>query len=232
MNPEKVGQIIKDLRVKDNLTQAKFADKYGVTYQAVSKWENGKSIPDLSVLTKICNDYNLNLDDILDNKVSNKNNNNNKHKYILFLIIIILLVVSIFVFLFINKKSDFEFKTLSSTCNNFQLYGSVAYNKEKMSIYISNITYCGEENNDKYKKIECVLYENHDDTKIKVSEYNYEDKLITLEEFLQQVNFKVDDYDKACNKENDLHLEIDATNKDGKVTSYKIPLKLEDNCLN
>ena len=59
MNPDKIAKIIKDIRVKNNLSQQKFADKYGVTYQAVSKWENAKSIPDLAILTKICNDYNF-----------------------------------------------------------------------------------------------------------------------------------------------------------------------------
>ena len=42
MNPERIGQMIKEIRKKNHLTQKQFADKYGVTYQAVSKWENGK----------------------------------------------------------------------------------------------------------------------------------------------------------------------------------------------
>ena len=44
MNPERIGQMIKEIRKKNHLTQKQFADKYGVTYQAVSKWENGKNI--------------------------------------------------------------------------------------------------------------------------------------------------------------------------------------------
>ena len=39
MNTEKIALLIKTLRQKDNLTQNEFAKKYGVTYQAVSKWE-------------------------------------------------------------------------------------------------------------------------------------------------------------------------------------------------
>ena len=41
MDQEKIGKLIKVIRKKNNLTQAEFAEKYGVTYQAVSKWENG-----------------------------------------------------------------------------------------------------------------------------------------------------------------------------------------------
>lgn len=41
MNQEKFGKLIKDIRKKNNLTQKQLAAKYNVTYQAVSKWENG-----------------------------------------------------------------------------------------------------------------------------------------------------------------------------------------------
>ena len=61
MEQDKIGKIIKDIRIKNNLSQKEFANKYGVTYQAVSKWENGKNIPDISILKQICNDYNLDL---------------------------------------------------------------------------------------------------------------------------------------------------------------------------
>lgn len=43
MNQEKISNLIKQLRKKENLTQAQFANKYNVTFQAVSKWENGVS---------------------------------------------------------------------------------------------------------------------------------------------------------------------------------------------
>ena len=37
MDQEKFGKLIKEIRKKNNLTQKQFADKYNVTYQAVSK---------------------------------------------------------------------------------------------------------------------------------------------------------------------------------------------------
>ena len=38
MNQEKISQLIKKIRTDNNLTQSQFANKYNVTYQAVSKW--------------------------------------------------------------------------------------------------------------------------------------------------------------------------------------------------
>ena len=62
MNPEEIGKIIKDIRQKHNMSQKDFADKFGVTYQAVSKWENGKNIPDIAILKEISEEYEISLD--------------------------------------------------------------------------------------------------------------------------------------------------------------------------
>ena len=57
MNQDKISKLIKDLRKKNNLTQNEFAKEFNVTYQAVSKWENGKNLPDINVLKEICDNY-------------------------------------------------------------------------------------------------------------------------------------------------------------------------------
>ena len=66
MNPEKVGEFIKKLRKKNNLTQQQLGDKYGVTYQAVSKWENGINLPEVSLIRQMSKDFNISVEDILD----------------------------------------------------------------------------------------------------------------------------------------------------------------------
>ena len=50
MNQEKIGKYIYELRIKNNLTQKVLADKLSITSQAVSKWENGRGIPDIEQL--------------------------------------------------------------------------------------------------------------------------------------------------------------------------------------
>lgn len=229
MNQDKISKVIKNIRKSKGLTQSQFAEKYNVTYQAVSKWENGKSMPDIAILKEICQENNINLDDLLEGK-----NIKRKNKILLIgAIAAFLLIIIVSLILFGRNKNDFEFKTLSTSCDDFRLYGSIAYNDNKTSIYISNITYCGGNDESKYKNIECTLYEIDNNTKKKVSSYNYQNKeSITLEQFLKNVNFNIDHYSKNCRiyKENGLNLEIEATDENSQTTIYKIPLIMEENC--
>ena len=55
MNQEKVGQNILRLRKKYKLSQSELANLLGVTNQAISKWENGRGIPDIEFLAKYIN---------------------------------------------------------------------------------------------------------------------------------------------------------------------------------
>lgn len=223
MNQEKIGKFIRKLRKDNNLTQADLAQKYGVTYQAVSKWENGKNIPDISILKQMSKDFNINIDDLLEGE---NTNNKKKHKYYIPVIVVLVIVLVSLVCFLLFHKEKFEFKTLSAACKNFTISGSIAYNKNKSSIYISNVEYCGGDDNNKYDSIECILYDSHDKVINKISEYDREEDK-TLEEYLHDVEFVVDDYETNCKNYSDNHLYIEIlASKDGKTTTYKIPLSL------
>ncbi|MBE6148577.1 MAG: helix-turn-helix transcriptional regulator [Firmicutes bacterium] len=232
MNQEKIGQYIKDIRKKRELTQEAFAQKLGVTYQAVSKWETGKSIPDITTLKLISETFKVNIEDLLEGEEKNKNNKQRMFWWII-PVVILLITLIVGVVLYINKNHhDFEFKKISTTCKDFTINGSAAYNRDKTSIYISNINYCGKEDNMIYKTIECSLYENYEDTITLVSKCTDGGKNITLEDFLEDVEINVDNYSATCKKFQDsyLYLEISATQDDNKNTTYKIPITLKDNC--
>ena len=55
MNQAKIGKLIAVKRKEKNLTQEELAEKLGITNKAVSKWENGKCMPDLSIIQELCN---------------------------------------------------------------------------------------------------------------------------------------------------------------------------------
>ena len=92
MDQEKVGKFIKKLRKDNNLTQQDLAEKLSVTYQAVSKWENGKSIPDISTLKLISDIFNVNIDELLDGNKSKKKTFFTKKNIIIIAVIVILIV--------------------------------------------------------------------------------------------------------------------------------------------
>lgn len=235
MDQEKIGKFIKEIRKKNNLTQRELADKYNVTYQAVSKWENGKNMPDTALIKEMCQDFNISLEELFEGELKEeKKINKSKNLYSIIIIIFILLMILITI-LFKFNHGDFEFKTLSSNCDNFNISGNIAYNHKKSSIYITNIKYCGIKNEEKYKEIECILYESNKEVEKKISSYTYkEDENITLDDFLQTVTFSVDDYETTCKEysENSLYLLINAKDLNDLTTSYKIPLSLDKSCSN
>ena len=226
MDQEKIGKFIKDIRKKNNLTQKELAEKLGVTYQAVSKWENGKNIPDISLIKQISKEFNIDISDILEGEIIKEKKNNYMLKIIIIFSIIIVLLIVIIIF----RDSSFNFKTHESNCDDFTITGSLAYNKNKSSIYISNINYCGGNDEVKYKKIECVLYEKNGNMEIKIDKW--ESKNIKLEDFLKDISFNVDNYSQACKNysDNSLYLKISATDSNNKITSYEVPLTISNNC--
>ena len=230
MNQDKIGNFIKSIRLDNNLTQKEFADKLGVTYQAVSKWENGKNIPDIAILKQICDEYNIDINEILNGEKKKKK----KYNPIIILIILLSLFIFFIVLLFIftrNNDKDFEFKTISSKCSDFKITGSAAYNKDKTSIFISNIEFCGNGEEEKYKEINCTLYEKNDDNKKKISSCEKNNN-ISLKDYLKNIDINVNNYSTTCKRltSNNLILEISALNSDNKTITYTIPIKLNDNC--
>ena len=223
MDQEKIGKIIKDIRISNNLTQADLANKYNVTYQAVSKWENGKNIPDISILKQMSKDFNIDINDLLDGEENKK-----KVKSYYFIIGFVIVLFIILLIIIFTHNEDFEFKTLTTTCDDFTIKGSISYNKDKSSIYVSNIKYCGKEDKVLYDSISGTLYESHNNIIKKIDEYKSESKKsITLDDYLSELEFAVDNYESSCKtfSSNDLYIEILAS-KDGKTITYKIPLTL------
>ena len=61
----KVGQKIREARTARNMTQMGLADEMGVSYQAVSNWERGSSMPDISKLEQLCNTLHITIYELL-----------------------------------------------------------------------------------------------------------------------------------------------------------------------
>lgn len=69
----KIGEKIKSLRKQQDITQEKLATYLNISYQAVSKWENGTALPDLSLIPAISNFFGVSADYLLG--IENDNTN-------------------------------------------------------------------------------------------------------------------------------------------------------------
>ncbi len=65
MDQKKIGKFIAELRKKNNLTQEELANKLGITKNAVSKWERGLSMMDVSLLNPVCNILGISIVELL-----------------------------------------------------------------------------------------------------------------------------------------------------------------------
>ncbi len=60
-----VAKRIRSGRIAKNMTQMQLADEMGVSYQAVSNWERGNSMPDISKLGDLCEVLDMSVDELL-----------------------------------------------------------------------------------------------------------------------------------------------------------------------
>lgn len=226
---EQIGSIIKDIRKKKNLTQNEFASILGVTFQAVSKWENDKSIPDITILKDISNKFNVDLNYLISGKKVNINKKSFFKKNMIIITVIIFIIISVCVFLFFHKH-NYEFKTLNGETKDIKVTGSITYDESKSSIYL-NVDYNADDNQ-KYSYIKCTLYEKHQDILNVISEKEYLEKTpVSLKEYLKMISFVIDNYSPSCKyyKDSNLYLEISAKIDEEKSVTYKVPIKF-NNC--
>ncbi|MCI5537002.1 MAG: helix-turn-helix domain-containing protein [Clostridiales bacterium] len=94
-----LGKRIIEIRKQHGLTQEEFAERYHVTRQTISNWENGKSSPDLETLVSMSEDFNVSLDAMLkgDKEMVRKITREQKHgrNFILRLSMVVLCLVLI-----------------------------------------------------------------------------------------------------------------------------------------
>lgn len=65
MEQEKIGKFILQLRKEKGMTQKELAEKIGVTDRAISKWENGRGMPELSLMKTLCDELGISVNELL-----------------------------------------------------------------------------------------------------------------------------------------------------------------------
>lgn len=111
MDTKKISKLISSLRKEKNLSQQALADILGVSSKTISKWECAGGLPDISILKKLSEVFDITVDELLEGNIKDKNNinkkkiNKNRLLFIGILITIIILVVTIII---INKNNSIK----------------------------------------------------------------------------------------------------------------------------
>lgn len=75
MNQEKIGNFIRKMRNEKKMTQQELAEKIGVTDRAISKWENGRGTPDITLLIPLSKELSITVLELLNGeKIKDQNN--------------------------------------------------------------------------------------------------------------------------------------------------------------
>ncbi len=238
MNQEKIGEYIKKLRKENNLSQKEFADKLGVTFQAVSKWENGKNLPDMSTLKEISSLFNVRIDEIINGEEKDNCNCGNKCRdkfnyiYIgLFILLVIIIIFFGFYIYFSDNKDNYKINEVHTNNQDFNISGTVVKTDNRTSLIINNVDYTGDDSSVVYKKLKCTLYEEKDNVKTKINSCD-SGKNETLVSFLKNVKVRMDHQVANCPmfSKSKLVLEIVVVSEDNKNITYELPIIIEENC--
>lgn len=126
MNNNKIGKFISNLRKEKGLTQAELGEKLYVTDKAVSKWERGLSLPDITILNNLADILDTSVEEILKGekneeldiqkeikKITNEIKINQKNKIKKLIIIIIISIMLSIYLIYKNTYLGYNIKELS-----------------------------------------------------------------------------------------------------------------------
>ncbi len=66
MDQSAIGKYIYQKRKAKNLTQTQLAEKLGLSNKTILKWENGKCMPDYSIIENLCNTLGISTSELID----------------------------------------------------------------------------------------------------------------------------------------------------------------------
>lgn len=146
MDNKKVGKLIANLRKQNGLTQQELGDKVGVGFRAVSKWERGITLPDITIINELSKILGISSNELLDGKVTKEIKTKPKiSKKLKIVLSISISIIAIFITTFLynyNKTYTYE---LSSTNNDSYIEGQVIIHKENIKIIINKLAFTDKE---------------------------------------------------------------------------------------
>ncbi len=65
MDQKKIGLFLRELRNEQNLSQEQLAEEFGVSSRSISRWENGNTMPDISIIIELADFYDVDIREII-----------------------------------------------------------------------------------------------------------------------------------------------------------------------
>ena len=65
MDQVRIGEFLRELRKERNKSQEQIAERFGVSSRSVSRWENGNTLPDISIMIELADYYDVDIRDLL-----------------------------------------------------------------------------------------------------------------------------------------------------------------------
>lgn len=149
INSDKIGQFIKKQRKENKMSQDDLAEKLYLTRQAVSSWENGKTVPSIDNIKDLANIFNVSIPEMYQGEIiENKQTVNDifhsiisleikkRHKYTIVLLSLLVLSFVIFtITYFITYYNNITAYMISSDSINYEINGNI--NKSVNTVYFN-----------------------------------------------------------------------------------------------
>lgn len=145
MDNKKIGKLIADLRKAKNLTQQDLGDMVGVGFRAVSKWERGITMPDISIINELSKILGITSDELLSGEVkkeikTTKNKKvSNKIKITISIITIIILIITSTIIYFKNKTYVYDITQIDGA--DYRIEGQVIYKENEISLIVNKLKF-------------------------------------------------------------------------------------------
>ena len=178
MNQIKIGEFIASQRRSNNLTQAALAEKLGITDRAVSKWERGKGLPDVSIMLDLCEIFGITVNELLSGEEISMENSNQKNEQLLLdmakelekknktiwssmwaimIVSMVVLIAGIFIAAFLIPEGVWQLVTILGVCVVFLIPCFYAL-KLEVSVGAYKCKECGCEIGPTYKEVMMAMH--------------------------------------------------------------------------
>lgn len=223
-----IGNIISTARKKKGFSQEELARNLFISRQAISSWENGKSLPDISIIYKLCKILDIDMNMILSNNselnfisvIETEKNKIKKKLILVIILIIVFLFLNMYLFITINRNKFSVYKVVLDS-NDFSLSNGILI-KSRIDNYfqLGNLK-TTLDNISIDNLVDITLYKIDGDNKMLIIEQTKDSNLIIQE------NYGYDEYFLSIDDNLDNYFIEVTFIKDNEFYTYNINIKFE-----